>query len=200
MKRIVCILSAVLFSVGLVSCGYFIDVSDLGIKDNYDAYYLTVDCHLYIQNKSSFDIVQVCRQSEPPIEIPRDSTVLLCTKSKRSWRGNARDSIAQDKYTFLNPSDVGYDGSAVYYAYDANEKKYRAARHWFPNDNKKTSLYHKENWELSILFDSMYYDRHGLGDSPSFSSTRFTMTYPGNYGWFECAYTYTLTDEALNEE
>ena len=51
MKRIVCILSAVLFSVGLVSCGYFIDVSDLGVKDNYDAYYLTVDCHLYIQNK-----------------------------------------------------------------------------------------------------------------------------------------------------
>ena len=188
MKRIVCILSAVLFSVGLVSCGwdFWGDDAKDGAKNTY---YVEVEYKLYIHNKSS----QAVDIRWPWVGIPKDSIVLFDHGSMDSWsKWNPRDSIKKDKYALLKLDN--YD--ICVYDYDANKNEYNTIQIWSPNDNKKHSIFNKENWELTILRDTMYFDKRGNG----YPETRFTFYYPGYYGWFECAYTYTLTDEALKEE
>ena len=94
-------------------------------------------------------------------------------------------SVGQNVQTFLGQQTNSSSENIVNTSIEQGEENIVA-----PNDNKKHSIYNKENWELTILRDTLYFDKEG---------TRFQFYYPGHYGTFECAYTYTLTDEALEE-
>lgn len=190
MKRIINALYIVLISVCLASCGFIIDMFDLdNDNDGENSYYVDVRCHYYIQNKSS-DFVRI---RYPQVDLPKDSTVLFISRlieAQARHTGNPRDSIKKDKYAYLN-----LDSWYRVYEYDAKNDTDNQIQFWTPNDNKKHSIYNKENWELTILRDTLYFDKDGNGHN----RTRFQFYYPGHYGTFECAYTYTLTDEALEE-
>ena len=193
MKRIVCILSAVLFSVGLVSCGwdFWGDDAKDGAKNTY---YVELRSQAIILNKTN-QSVRILSQILPP-----DSMYVLydrVTGEKGINPLNPRDSIKKNPYQYLS-----LPGMDIVYVHGYSEKTQSydsLLQHWPNISVKKYSIFNKENWELTILKDTMYFDEKGNGFPPS-TRFQFESYYPGIYGAFHYSYTYTLTDEALNEE
>ena len=193
MKRIVSILCTVLFSVGLMSCGF-----DFWGNEEADSakntYYVGVRSQAIVLNKTNKS-VRILSKILPP-----DSMYVLYD---RVWevKGvnpvNPRDSIKKNPYTYLT---LGMGDNVFVYGYSEKTQSYDSLlQSWSNMGNRNYSIFNKENWKLAILKDTMYFDKRGNGFPPS-TRFQFPSYYAGNYGAFHYAYTYTLTDEALNEE
>ena len=164
--------------------------------DDVPVYRIDSYVEMLIVNKSSKS-VRICGSdrptwADPNLEAQRydiihpDSTFVL--RSIRNNDGNPRDSIKTDKYALLR-----LDPNYHLYDYVPGFNKYQPhLLVWSVDDGKKYSMFNHENWDFAISKDTLYYDY--IKNFTRFQT--FTKVYLGE---FRCAYTYTLTDEALEE-
>lgn len=187
MKRIINILFIVVASISLVSCINKLDEDEI-------EYYVSLHHRMVILNKSS-QSVRIYNNIIQP-----DSTYIIRDVKMRRAGVNPRDSIKEDKYAFISLPDThnfyvfGFNPKTQ--SYDSLLQSW-ANLGWSDVGYKTYSIFSKRNWELTINKDILDFD-YGIPFPEE--TTRFQVRYAGYYGEFECTYTYTLTDEALNEK
>ena len=197
MKRILGILYISLISVGLTSCYGFLEAMDEALEDSISEninkpYRIKFVGYLKFTNKSSQSI-RVRKTYEAVLPDPNPEagnyTVMFANsyemyhsfmESTELRRLKPSDIIKKNKYALFPELPHYY---YHFYSYVPDKNAYQPPLTvWAPDDNKKLSIYNKENWDLEVLRDTIY------------------QVDGYNYGEFTFSYTYTLTDEALNEK